>query len=258
MPAEEITRPVGARATVCNMSEESHERHPDAARQGADLSELLWEACARTARLGATGLAGTSLTLPSRRVLDTVASEPGITVSRVARRTLKIQQINFGQVASRLEKLGYLQRQPSTGRGVGLHLTPAGRQVHQEGLRRLKVLEQRLKNALGSHRYDCQWPSRSPRWRPSFLPTDGRFFSPVVATKLPTTQDVGWAGGHEALQPGWWLGQGFDPLAGGRLREAVAVGAVGDQDVGVVQQPVNGRGRQCLGHQLVKPRGVDV
>jgi YjbR len=32
----------------------------------------------------------------------------------------------------------------------------------------------------------CQWPSVSPHWRPSFLPTDGHFFSPLVATNLPT------------------------------------------------------------------------
>jgi hypothetical protein len=32
----------------------------------------------------------------------------------------------------------------------------------------------------------CQWPSVSPHSRPSFLPTDGHVFSPLVATNLPT------------------------------------------------------------------------
>jgi hypothetical protein len=32
----------------------------------------------------------------------------------------------------------------------------------------------------------CQWPFVSPHRRPSFLPTDGHVFSPVVATNLPT------------------------------------------------------------------------
>jgi hypothetical protein len=32
----------------------------------------------------------------------------------------------------------------------------------------------------------CQWPFVSPHPRPSFLPTDGHVFSPLVATNLPT------------------------------------------------------------------------
>jgi len=69
----------------------------------------------------------------------------------------------------------------------------------------------------------------SPHRRPCFLPTGGR--------EAPH---------HHGL----WLafsGQGHDPFAGGGLSEAVAVGAVGDKDVGVVQEPVDGRGRQVFG-----------
>jgi hypothetical protein len=47
-------------------------------------------------------------------------------------------------------------------------------------------------------------------------------------------------------------GQGRHPLAGGRLGEPVAIGAVGDQDVRVVQQAVDGGGGQRLGHQFVE------
>ena len=89
----------------------------------------------------------------------------------------------------------------------------------------------------------CQWPSSSPQRRPRI--------SPLVAI----------------VSPRWWprispptgllvsgvLGEWLDPLAGGGLGESVAVLAVGDQDVRVVQQPLDGRCREALGHQLVEP-----
>ncbi len=34
--------------------------------------------------------------------------------------------------------------------------------------------------------------------------------------------------------------------------------AVGLADVGVVQEPVDGRGGECLGHEFVEPGGVQV
>ncbi len=42
------------------------------------------------------------------------------------------------------------------------------------------------------------------------------------------------------------------------MREPVALLAVGDDDVRVMQEPVDGRGRHGLWHQFVEPRGVDV
>jgi hypothetical protein len=39
--------------------------------------------------------------------------------------------------------------------------------------------------------YECQWPSVSPQLRPSFLPTGGHVFSPLVATNLPTIRFAG-------------------------------------------------------------------
>jgi len=42
------------------------------------------------------------------------------------------------------------------------------------------------------------------------------------------------------------------------LGEPVAVLAVGDDHVGVVQEPLDGRGGERLWHQLVEPGGVDV
>ena len=42
------------------------------------------------------------------------------------------------------------------------------------------------------------------------------------------------------------------------MGEPVAVLPVGDQHVGVMKEPVDGRGCHRLGHQLVEPGGVDV
>jgi hypothetical protein len=49
------------------------------------------------------------------------------------------------------------------------------------------------------------------------FPTGGHLFSPLVATSFPTDR-------VRELR----LGQGLDPLAGGRLGESVAVLAFGD------------------------------
>jgi hypothetical protein len=62
------------------------------------------------------------------------------------------------------------------------------------------------------------------------FPVGGRHFSPLVATKFPV-------GGHRFSPPGIGSGSGQGPhsFAGGCLGEPVAVLAVGDQDVRVVQ-----------------------
>ena len=52
----------------------------------------------------------------------------------------------------------------------------------------------------------------------------------------------------------WWSGQGFHPLAGECLLQAVGVALGGDQ-VGVVQEPVHGRGGEGLGMKVSKPDG---
>jgi hypothetical protein len=51
--------------------------------------------------------------------------------------------------------------------------------------------------------------------------------------------------------------QGFDALPGGGLVEPVAV-TLGHDDVGMVQEPVDGGGGQGLGHDLVEAGGVQV
>ena len=54
------------------------------------------------------------------------------------------------------------------------------------------------------------------------------------------------------------LAEWLDPLAGGRLRESVAVLPVRDQDVRMVKESLDGRGREAFGHQLVETRTVDI
>ena len=87
-----------------------------------------------------------------------------------------------------------------------------------------------------------------------FLPIRGHFFSPLVAMFSPHW----WPLDLPTVRVGGRSGQGLHPFAGGRLGEPVAVLAFGDQDVGVVKQPVDGRGGDAFGHQLVEPARVDV
>src|SRR5205814_8012426 len=68
----------------------------------------------------------------------------------------------------------------------------------------------------------------------------------------------------DSRNPCWWpgdlrkrSGQGCHPLPGQRLLEAVGVALGGDQ-VGVMEEPVDGGGGQCLGHDRVEPRRVNV
>jgi DNA-binding MarR family transcriptional regulator len=117
------------------------------------LGHLLWETWARAALLAEAGLADTSLTLPSVGVLDAISTWPGITVAEISRRTPKTQQA-ISQVVARLEKLEYLERRLRPGRGVGLHITPAGEKAHGEGTASEEALDQHLNELLGADRYN--------------------------------------------------------------------------------------------------------
>jgi hypothetical protein len=74
------------------------------------------------------------------------------------------------------------------------------------------------------------------------FPAGGHLFSPLVAIESPHQQgcDRGSVQGH-------------DSFAGGGLGEPVAVLPVGDQDVRVMQEPLDRRGGEAFGHQLIKP-----
>ena len=116
------------------------------------LGHLLWETSARVSLLGEAELADTPLTLPSLGLLDIIGAVPGITVAEISRRLPTTQQ-SISQTVARLEKLGYVERRLGPRRGVGLHITPAGHQAHDEGTARENALDQRLEDLLGAERH---------------------------------------------------------------------------------------------------------
>ena len=117
----------------------------------SQLNDLLWEVCAYVELMGEAALADTPLTLPSCGMLARVLGEPGITVAEMSRRIPKTQQA-ISQVAARLEKLGLIERRLGSGRGVGLFLTDAGREMAQTARAREDELDGRLTELLGAER----------------------------------------------------------------------------------------------------------
>jgi hypothetical protein len=61
-----------------------------------------------------------------------------------------------------------------------------------------------------------------------------------------------------AMAAGEPSGEWHHPLASGGLGEPVAGCAVGDEHLGVVEQPVDGGRGDPLGHQFVEAGGMDV
>ena len=82
----------------------------------------------------------------------------------------------------------------------------------------------------------CQGPVGSAQWRTVELPSRGQQNCPFVANRFARGS----------------VGQWRHPLAGGGLGEADAV-AGGEDDVGVVQEPVDGGVGDGLGHEFVEP-----
>lgn len=114
------------------------EEPPESGRSLSDLpgseriGHLLWETSARVRMLAEPPLADLQLSLPSVGALEVIAAEPGITASELARMACKTQQA-LSQVTGRLERLGYIERRLGVGRGVGLHVTAAGRRALADG-----------------------------------------------------------------------------------------------------------------------------
>jgi DNA-binding MarR family transcriptional regulator len=101
--------------------------------------------------LGEAAFADTPLSLLSNRVLLAVCDEPGITVSELSRRIPKTQQM-ISHVAAQLTKLGLLERQLGSTRGVGLHLSQAGQEMAVDGRARQSAMETRVREILGGTR----------------------------------------------------------------------------------------------------------
>jgi len=85
----------------------------------------------------------------------------------------------------------------------------------------------------------CQWPLGSPHLRPLTVPAGGRGFSPPVASGSPRVVEVP------------------HPLACGGFLQPEGI-AINLDDVGMVQEPVHGGGREGLGHDGVEVAGVEV
>jgi DNA-binding MarR family transcriptional regulator len=115
------------------------------------LYDLLWQVTAYTHLMGEAAFAGTPLTVASGSMLTAVLEEPGMTVAEISRRIPKTQQ-TISQVVARLEKLGLIERRLGSGRGVGLHVTDAGREMAQAALALERDLTARLRALLGEER----------------------------------------------------------------------------------------------------------
>jgi DNA-binding MarR family transcriptional regulator len=84
-------------------------------------------------------------------MLIAVLDEPGMTVAEISRRIPKTQQ-TISSVVARLEKLGLIERRLGPGRGVGLHVTDAGRKMAEVAIAHEQALNARLRELLGEER----------------------------------------------------------------------------------------------------------
>jgi DNA-binding MarR family transcriptional regulator len=119
-----------------------------------DLIDPLLDTAYYVKLMGEAALADTPLSLLSSRMLAVVLEEPGITVAELSRRIPKTQQA-ISHVATQLTDLGLIERRLGTGRGVGLHVTDAGRRVAKDGLAREHEMRARLRELLGDARYEA-------------------------------------------------------------------------------------------------------
>ncbi|MGT2425835.1 MarR family winged helix-turn-helix transcriptional regulator [Amnibacterium kyonggiense] len=115
------------------------------------LYDLLWQTTAYTHLMVEAALADTPLTVASSSMLIAVLQHPGMTIADFARRMPKSQQ-TLSQVVARLEKLGFIERRLGGGRGVGLHLTPAGQEMAELSSAREREVTARLQELLGEQR----------------------------------------------------------------------------------------------------------
>jgi DNA-binding MarR family transcriptional regulator len=88
--------------------------------------------------LGEAALADSPVTLSGLGLLENVNARLGITIAEIARRAPQTQQA-LSQITARLAKLGFIERRlTDRGRGIALHLTPAGAsaraQAHEAGI----------------------------------------------------------------------------------------------------------------------------
>jgi len=139
---------------ISTMSDDIQSSSPDEASLALgkdELNDLLWQVTAYTQLIGEASLAGTPLTVASSSMLTAVLFEPGMTVAEISRRIPKTQQ-TISQVIARLQKLGLIERRLGSGRGVGLYVTGAGREMANTAIAREEQVEARLRDLLGDER----------------------------------------------------------------------------------------------------------
>lgn len=117
------------------------------------LGHLLWEVGARVSLMSEAALARTPLTPRAAGMLEAVSSDPGTTMAEVSRR-LPVTPQAVGQVVTRLEKAGFIERSGSArGRGVRLFITEAGEAALAEAIERKEAFDRELAAALGEERH---------------------------------------------------------------------------------------------------------
>lgn len=117
------------------------------------LVHLLWAVSSRTSMLGEAALANSPLTLAGLGVLENINARPGIKIAEISRRAPQTQQA-LSQIAARLDKLGFVERRlAEEGRGIALHLTPAGARARKQAHGLTEAFEAELAAALGSVRH---------------------------------------------------------------------------------------------------------
>lgn len=117
------------------------------------LGHLLWEVGARVSLMSEAALSRTPLTPRSAGMLDAIRSDPGTTMAEISRR-LPVTPQAVGQVVTRLEKSGYVERSGSArGRGVRLFVTAAGEAALAEAIERKDAFDRELAEALGEERH---------------------------------------------------------------------------------------------------------
>jgi DNA-binding MarR family transcriptional regulator len=117
------------------------------------LVHLLWAVSVRTSMLGEAALADSPLSLSGLGLLENINARPGTTIAEITRRAPQTQQ-TLSQIAARLDKLGFIERRLSdSGRGVALHLTPAGVSARAQAHEIIEGFEAELAGELGASRY---------------------------------------------------------------------------------------------------------
>lgn len=117
------------------------------------LGHLLWETAGLTRSISESTVAGLPLSKMSLGLLMRIVAHPGVTVTKLARDGFATQQ-SVSQVASRLERLGYIERRLGSGRGIGLYITDSGKAAVIAGDAQERECEREYRELLGAEHYE--------------------------------------------------------------------------------------------------------